>query len=256
MKKQISFIAPGQTAKALILVYLTFSVPIVLLGVLVAFFRYGSVELSTVFSALLLNAILGFILLWIACHAYNWVASRFGGIEIVLVRRAGGSVMSRDRSVAAAPADVGAIFALMLELAEFEKLTHLFVATEARRARRVVRRAAVAPKRWWRGRRRPHRRLRAVLPQLLDLPRQARTVSGRPVRAAGHARQRARHADAAALAALAVERQCGRFEWTVLDWNQQAIGFYEKMGATVLPDWRIVRITGDALDALARARSR
>jgi type IV secretory pathway TrbD component len=40
MKKQISFIAPGQTAKALILVYLTFSVPIVLLGVLVAFIRY------------------------------------------------------------------------------------------------------------------------------------------------------------------------------------------------------------------------
>ena len=46
--------------------------------------RYGSVELSTVFSALLLNAILGFVLLWIACHAYNWVASRFGGIEIHL----------------------------------------------------------------------------------------------------------------------------------------------------------------------------
>ncbi len=36
------------------------------------------------------------------------------------------------------------------------------------------------------------------------------------------------------LAALAVERQCGRFEWTVLDWNQPAISFYEKMGATVL----------------------
>jgi RimJ/RimL family protein N-acetyltransferase len=48
-----------------------------------------------------------------------------------------------------------------------------------------------------------------------------------------------------------VERQCGRFEWTVLDWNQNAIGFYEKMGATVLPDWRIVRITGDALATLA-----
>ncbi|MGV7246822.1 hypothetical protein ACRXB1_34985, partial [Caballeronia sp. M23-90] len=46
------------------------------LGQTVAFFRYGSVELSTVTSALLLNAILGFILLWIACHAYNWVASR------------------------------------------------------------------------------------------------------------------------------------------------------------------------------------
>ncbi|MBN3727617.1 hypothetical protein [Burkholderia sp. Ac-20379] len=84
MKKQITSIAAGQTAKALILVYLTFSVPIVLLGILVAFVRYGSVESTTVFSALLLNAIIGFVLLWIACHAYNWVASRFGGIEIVL----------------------------------------------------------------------------------------------------------------------------------------------------------------------------
>lgn len=88
MKKQISSIAPGQTAKALILVYLTFSVPIVLLGIVNAFFREQSVGLgtifSTIFSALLLNAIVGFVLLWIACHAYNWVASRFGGIEIVL----------------------------------------------------------------------------------------------------------------------------------------------------------------------------
>ena len=84
MKKQILSIAPGQTAKALILVYLTFSMPIVLLGILVAFIRHGSVELSTIFSALLLNAILGFVLLWIACHAYNWVARRFGGIELVL----------------------------------------------------------------------------------------------------------------------------------------------------------------------------
>ena len=84
MKKQISFIAAGQTAKALILVYLTFSVPLVLLVAVVAFLRYGTFELATVFSALLLNAIVGFILLWIACHAYNWVASRFGGIEIQL----------------------------------------------------------------------------------------------------------------------------------------------------------------------------
>jgi hypothetical protein len=84
MKKQISSIAPGQTAKALILVYLTFSMPIVLVGVLAAFFETGKVELSTLVSALLLNAILGFVLLWIACHVYNWVASRFGGVEIVL----------------------------------------------------------------------------------------------------------------------------------------------------------------------------
>jgi GNAT superfamily N-acetyltransferase len=49
------------------------------------------------------------------------------------------------------------------------------------------------------------------------------------------------------LAAIAVERGYGRLEWSVLDWNSNAIRFYEKMGATVLPDWRICRITGDAL---------
>ena len=54
-----------------------------------------------------------------------------------------------------------------------------------------------------------------------------------------------------ALAALAVERNCGRFEWAVLDWNAQAIAFYSALGATVLPDWRIVRVVGPALSALA-----
>ena len=53
------------------------------------------------------------------------------------------------------------------------------------------------------------------------------------------------------LAALAVQRGCGRFEWSVLDWNANAIGFYERMGAAVLPDWRICRVTGPALKALA-----
>jgi len=53
------------------------------------------------------------------------------------------------------------------------------------------------------------------------------------------------------LAAIAVERECGRFEWAVLDWNSPAIRFYERMGATVMPDWRIVRVTGAALDRLA-----
>ena len=53
------------------------------------------------------------------------------------------------------------------------------------------------------------------------------------------------------LASLAVERACGRFEWSVLDWNTNAIGFYESMGATVMPDWRICRVTGPSLQALA-----
>jgi GNAT superfamily N-acetyltransferase len=53
------------------------------------------------------------------------------------------------------------------------------------------------------------------------------------------------------LARIAVERGCGRFEWAVLDWNASAIGFYESLGATVLPNWRITRVTGAALDRLA-----
>jgi GNAT superfamily N-acetyltransferase len=52
------------------------------------------------------------------------------------------------------------------------------------------------------------------------------------------------------LAALAVERGYGRFEWSVLDWNENAIRFYQRMGATMLPDWRICRIAGDALKAV------
>jgi GNAT superfamily N-acetyltransferase len=54
------------------------------------------------------------------------------------------------------------------------------------------------------------------------------------------------------LGALAVERGCGRFEWSVLDWNESAIAFYERMGATVMPDWRICRITGERLLAFGR----
>ena len=53
------------------------------------------------------------------------------------------------------------------------------------------------------------------------------------------------------LAQIAVERGCGRFEWTVLDWNTSAIEFYRGLGATVLPDWRIVRVVGPALASLA-----
>jgi GNAT superfamily N-acetyltransferase len=54
------------------------------------------------------------------------------------------------------------------------------------------------------------------------------------------------------LARIAVERQCGRFEWSVLDWNMPAINFYKSMGAEILPDWRICRVTGEPLTALAQ----
>ena len=54
------------------------------------------------------------------------------------------------------------------------------------------------------------------------------------------------------LGGLAVQRGCGRFEWSVLDWNVNAIALYEQMGATVMPEWRICRVSGDALMAFAR----
>ena len=71
-----------------------------------------------------------------------------------------------------------------------------------------------------------------------------------PAREAGLARL---HALLLRVAAIAHAEECGRLQWDVLEWNEPAIAFYEKMGATVLPDWRVVRITGDALEELAGA---
>ena len=53
------------------------------------------------------------------------------------------------------------------------------------------------------------------------------------------------------LARIAVERNCGRFEWSVLDWNEPAIGFYRKLGAVPLDEWTIFRVSGEALKRLA-----
>lgn len=55
-----------------------------------------------------------------------------------------------------------------------------------------------------------------------------------------------------AVARLAVERGCGRFEWSVLDWNQPAIDFYQSLGARPMSDWTIFRVTGAALAKLGR----
>jgi GNAT superfamily N-acetyltransferase len=152
---------------------------------------------------------------------------------------------------AAEPGDVGAMLALMRELAEFEKLTHLFVATEE-----SLREALFGPR-----------------------PAAEALVAERDGRIVGYAlffqnfstflsrrglyledlyvRPALRGSGLGTallqrVAAIAVERRCGRFEWSVLDWNQRAIDFYTKMGATVLPDWRIVRVTDDALLQLAQ----
>ncbi|HZK73886.1 MAG TPA: GNAT family N-acetyltransferase [Clostridia bacterium] len=54
------------------------------------------------------------------------------------------------------------------------------------------------------------------------------------------------------LAHLAVERGCGRLEWSVLDWNRDAIVFYERLGAAANSEWTVYRLTGEALQALGR----
>jgi len=149
----------------------------------------------------------------------------------------------------AAPADVAGMLALMYELAEFERLTHLFVATEAslRDALFGARASAEALVAEADGKLVAYAlffhnfstflgRRGLYLEDLYVQPSQRGSGLGTAL--------------LRRLAALAVERGCGRFEWTVLDWNQRAIDFYEKMGATVLPDWRVVRVTGDALSQL------
>ena len=57
------------------------------------------------------------------------------------------------------------------------------------------------------------------------------------------------------LAQIARERNCGRFEWAVLDWNEPAIEFYKRLGAVPMSEWTIFRVTGKALDRLADGRS-
>ena len=54
-----------------------------------------------------------------------------------------------------------------------------------------------------------------------------------------------------ALARLARERDCGRVEWSVLDWNEPAIGFYKSLGAVPMDEWTIFRVTGPALPKLS-----
>jgi GNAT superfamily N-acetyltransferase len=64
----------------------------------------------------------------------------------------------------------------------------------------------------------------------------------------GYGRALLRH-----VARIAHERGCGRFEWMALDWNAPAIGFYTSLGAVEMAEWRLFRVTGDALARLAAA---
>jgi GNAT superfamily N-acetyltransferase len=150
----------------------------------------------------------------------------------------------------ARPQDVPQIHALVRALAEYEKLSHLVTGTEAQLhdelfGDRPVIEAVVA---WEEG---------AAVGFALFFQNFSSFLARRGLyledlfvlpaaRGRGYGKALMQH-----LAALAVERSCGRFEWAVLDWNQPAIDFYRSLGAEVLPDWRICRLTGAALQRFA-----
>ena len=152
----------------------------------------------------------------------------------------------------ARPEDVPAIHAMIRALAEYEKLEHLCVATPADLdaalfGPRPAAEALIACRNGT-----PAAFALFFLNYSTFLGRRGLWLEDLFVLPA-HRRQGCANALLKALARIARERGCGRFEWSVLDWNTSAIDFYRSLGATVLPDWRIVRVVGPALDALASA---
>jgi GNAT superfamily N-acetyltransferase len=160
------------------------------------------------------------------------------------------------RIAPARPQDVAVIVDLVRQLAAYEKLAHLVVATEAQVERELFcEQPVIECVIGWDDGAAP---LRAVgfalyfhnfstflarrglyLEDLFVVPE---------ARGRGYGKALITH-----LARLAVSRGCGRFEWSVLDWNQPAIDFYRALGADLLPDWRICRLTGPALERLGRS---
>jgi GNAT superfamily N-acetyltransferase len=155
---------------------------------------------------------------------------------------------------AAQPADVPVLLQLIRELAEYERLAHQVVATESDLSESLF--AA-----------QPAAHAYAVLAELDGKPAgfaiyffNFSTFLSRPglyledlfvrpaLRRRGVGKALFRH-----LAQIAVERRCGRFEWSVLDWNQPAIAFYRSLGAVPLIEWTVFRLTGDSLLHAARS---
>lgn len=156
----------------------------------------------------------------------------------------------------AAPQDVPQLFAMLRELAQFEKLEHQLVADEGDMHDALFGRRAGAE---------------ALVAQMGDSADATQPLIGYaiyfenfstflcrrglylediyvrpPFRRQGVGKTFLRR-----LAKLAQQRQCGRMEWVVLDWNQNAIDAYQAIGGEVLPDWRVVRLNHDAIGRLA-----
>jgi GNAT superfamily N-acetyltransferase len=151
---------------------------------------------------------------------------------------------------AAAEYDVSLILSLIKELAEYERLSHEVVATEENLCDSLFGERPVAE---------------VLLGYLGDDPagfalffHNFSTFLGKPgiyledlyVRPE-HRRSGVGHALLTYIARLAMERNCGRLEWSVLDWNEPAIRFYRGIGASPVSGWTLYRVTGEALEKLA-----
>jgi GNAT superfamily N-acetyltransferase len=146
--------------------------------------------------------------------------------------------------------DVPLILSFIRELAEYERLSHEAVVTEER-----LRETLFGGRRY----------AEVLLAFLGDEPvgfalffHNYSTFLGRPGIYLEDIYVRPEHRGVGAgrallsrLAKLAVERDCGRLEWWVLDWNEPSIAFYEKLGAVAMDDWTVYRMTGKALQELA-----
>jgi GNAT superfamily N-acetyltransferase len=149
----------------------------------------------------------------------------------------------------AVPADLPALMQMIRALAEYEKLAHLVVADEPRLAAAMFAEGATVEALIARqaGENGPPAGFALFfhtfstflgqrglwLEDLFVYPQFRRGGLGRRL--------------LVELAEVARRRGCGRFEWAVLDWNAPAIGFYERMGATLMREWKLARVTGDAL---------
>jgi len=150
---------------------------------------------------------------------------------------------------AARPADVSVILQFIQGLAEYEKLAHACVATETQLAETLF-----GP--------RPYAEV--ILAYWNDTPtgfalffHNYSTFLAKPgiyledlfvdpeYRGKGLGKALLKE-----LARIAIERNCGRLEWSVLDWNEPSINFYKSLGAVPLDEWTIYRVTGDALTNL------
>jgi GNAT superfamily N-acetyltransferase len=154
--------------------------------------------------------------------------------------------MSAHHLRPAEPRDLPAIIGLITELAEFERLTHLLAVTPEKLAPHLFGAVDGTP---------PVARCQLAEVQGDDGPqvvgfalffRNFSTFLAQPGLYLEDLYVQPAHRGSG----IAVAEGCGRFEWSVLDWNANAIAFYQQMGATVMPDWRVCRVAGEALAEL------